>query len=956
MAKYNSQNLNQKKQSLTTRMKWGISLFVISFVLFLLVVINFIVPIHNFILGTFGLCVYPILIISMAVGVLLMLKKQYRIAKVYIATIITAFFLLVMFFQLVLTDLSVDFGEYISNCYYSRNTAGGVIIGILTYALNLGLGLWGVIILEVIALVICAAFIIDYFLKMKEYKEVSTRTLAFSQKESKKLKVKKAKEQAEEAVKEPEPKLVLDAYVEKKEQAKQALFSKTSYKNEDDMAIQIFGEEFVNNMKNQNSPKQKNEKKEFTLAELYEENKGKENMFITREAEAGKPSRFIHNEEKTAFQTTLDLDNLKSFENFRKREQEERRKASDNMILQNNFANQNANNFIRNENSQQNNNFSHQRSTNGQSSTNGINNGINASINNSNFNSQSQNNSVQNQSQQNNALNEENDVNDLNVLNLDDSEISEIIAPKEEVKKPEPINKPPRQEFNIPSSKPQHENKTEPPKRKLPKMPYIRPPIDLLTTKSTNYNDDNESYNTKALLLEETLDSFKIPAKVVAITRGPAVTRYELQMPSGIPVKKIVQHSEDIAMMMKNKSIRVETPIPGKSLVGVEVPNDTIATIGLKDIIDTEMFLNNKHALSFALGKDIVGDCKICNLEQMPHLLVAGSTGSGKSVCLNVILISLLYRLGPNDLKILLIDPKRVEFVSYNYLPHMLVPKAINDAQQALNALDWVIKEMTRRYDLFSQKHVRNFKEFNALPEVYKGEEDKLPYIVVVIDELADLMMLAGHELEEKIQRLTQLARAAGIHLIIATQRPSVNVITGVIKANLTSRIAFAVTDFASSKTILDQAGAEKLLGRGDMLYSPQDLPEPIRIQCPYVDSKEVLNITNFIRDNNPSDFDDNINEFIAKGDKNSSNNGSDSQDSSSWDPLLPVALLDFIQAGEGSASMIQRRHSVGYVRAGRIIDQMENAGFISPKDPAKQMRSVLITMEKYNEIFGEEE
>ncbi len=931
MAKYTSHNLSSNKR-LSTKTKWGISLFVVSFVLLFLVATNFIVPVHDFILGVFGLCIYPILLVLMGTGVLLMLKKEYYVEKIYLITIITLFFLLVCFFQLVLTNLSLNFSDYISACYSSKNTAGGVIIGLIVYGLNAGLGVWGTIVLEIICVIVCVALIIDHFLKMKEYKSISARTLSFptNEKEEGKsnIKIKKfVKEENIAKTKEEKPKITLDSYIDKKEEAKKSLLDKTSYKNEDDMAISIFGEEFVNSIKgNEKNTRSSEVKKEYTLSELYEEKKklNNEDMLFTRELTKG-PSRFIHNEEKPSLKHKFDFTNANSFENFKN----QRSETSSNIQDFKNFE-EPINDFKNPKRDFE------KRSLNNQASTH-----INENI-----------------TKDFEADFKPQNIIDINELDLDEKDdVSEIIAPKQPAANPIPIySSKPKPEIKPEQTRMSATENQKPKKRNKP-VPYVRPPIDLLTTKSTQFKENEEDFQTKAVTLEETLESFKIPAKVMGITRGPAVTRYELQMPVGIPVKRITQHTDDIAMMLESRgSVRIETPIPGRSLVGVEVPNEQIATIGLKDVLDTELFLNSKASLTFALGKDIAGECKVCNLETMPHLLVAGSTGSGKSVCLNVILISLLYKLGPNDLKLILVDPKRVEFVTYNYLPHMLIPKAINEAQQALNALDWAIKEMTRRYDIFSEKNVKNFKEYNALPEVYKGEEDKLPYIVIVIDELADLMMLAGHELEEKIQRLTQLARAAGIHLILATQRPSVNVITGVIKSNLPSRIAFAVTDFASSKTILDKGGAEKLLGRGDMLYAPQNLPEPIRIQCPYVDSKEVVNITNFIKEHNTTEFDDTISNYIKNGEKtNSPASGDTSSDSNGWDPLLPKALLDFIQAGEGSASMIQRRHSIGYVRAGRIIDQMENAGFISPKDPAKQMRSVLITIDKYNEIFGEE-
>ncbi len=868
MAKYTSRNLSEQK-GLTTRAKWGLSLLILSCITFLCVVTNFITPVRSFLLGTFGLCLYPILMVLIALGVFLMFKKQYYIAKVYLATIISLFFILVSFFQLVFTDLSMGFAEYIAYCYNIKVTAGGVIIGIITYGLYTGLGVWGTILLLSVVIVVCVAFIIDHFLKLQEYKELSARTLSYPPKKE------SADKSADKEIdKQPTPKITLDAYMEKQQEAKKSLLDKTSYKSEDNMAIKIFGQDFVDSIKTGTNTERTSSKKEYTLSELYEENKNKNNNFITRDKANARPTRFVHDEEKPILQTKFDFNNNNSFNNFKKAEEE---------------------NELKNINS--------------------------------NKNTESQ--------------DLEKVIEKVQDIDFNEKDISDIIAPKPIHSKPEQIKIP--------------EIQQEKKQKKHRPVAYIRPPVDLLVSKSTQIEEDEESYQLKAMTLEETLESFKIPAKVMGITRGPAVTRYELQMPAGIPVKRITQHSDDIAMGLESRGkIRIETPIPGRSLVGVEIPNDHVATIGLKDVLDTELFLNSKAPLTFALGKDISGESKICNLESMPHLLVAGSTGSGKSVCLNVILVSLLYKLGPNDLKILLIDPKRVEFVNYNYLPHMLTPKAINETQHALNALDWVIKEMERRYDLFSEKHVRNLKEYNSLPVVYRGEEDKLPYIVVVVDEMADLMMLAGRELEEKIQRLTQLARASGIHLIIATQRPSVNVITGVIKSNLTSRIAFAVTDFASSKTILDRGGADKLLGRGDMLYSPQNLPEPIRVQCPFVDGREVTNIVNFIKDHNSGEFDPEIEEFILQGNKvdGIEDNASDAK---GWDSLMARALLDFIQAGEGSASMIQRRHCVGYVRAGRILEQMQDAGFISGKDPSKQTRSVLITMQKYKEIFGDE-
>ncbi len=481
---------------------------------------------------------------------------------------------------------------------------------------------------------------------------------------------------------------------------------------------------------------------------------------------------------------------------------------------------------------------------------------------------------------------------------------------------------------------------------------YIKPPLDLLDTASVDLSTLNEDVVGKREKLENVLETFNIPAKVIGVVVGPAVTRYELEMPPGITVKKVTSHADDIALALASKGgIRIEAPIPGKSAVGIEVPNVKIATVGLKEVINSKEFYGSKSPLTFALGKDIAGAMRVCNLSKMPHLLVAGATNSGKSVCLNCILISLLYKTSPEDLRFILIDPKRVEFSMYNGLPHLMLPNVITEADKAINAFNWAINEMERRFGLFQETRTRNLEEYNNLPEVISGELKKLPMIIIMVDELADLIMCNKKEIEEKIMRLAQKARAAGIHLILATQRPSVDVITGTIKANFPSRIAFAVTSFPDSKTILDQGGAENFLGRGDMLYAPFDAAEPSRIQGAYVSGEEVYKVVEFVKENNPSEFDEEIETKILTSHK-AGINADDGEDSAGYDPLLPQALKMFIQNGQASISVIQRRFLVGYPRAARIVDQMEKANYISPQDGSKP-RSVYLTMEQFEQIFG---
>lgn len=493
------------------------------------------------------------------------------------------------------------------------------------------------------------------------------------------------------------------------------------------------------------------------------------------------------------------------------------------------------------------------------------------------------------------------------------------------------------------------------PKQEIP--PYVAPPVELLNFIENPSRITDEELQDNIDRLEQVLEDFKVPAKVNNVQVGPAVTRYELTMPRGISVNKIAQMADDIAMTLaSNGSIRVEAPIPGKNSVGIEVPNNQISSVSLRELVDSNEFRVRGNPLSFVLGKDINGDIIFCNLDKMPHLLVAGSTGSGKSVCLNTMLLSMCYKAGPQDLRLILIDPKMVEFSTYNGLPHLLIPEVITNKEMTINALDWAIKEMERRYALFAKNHVVNINEFNKSDAVKSKREDKLPFIVIVVDELADLMLEAKREIEDRIAKLAAKARAAGIHLVLATQRPSVDVITGTVKANLPSRIAFALTNYMDSKTVLDGGGAEKLLGKGDMLFKPQDKPEPRRVQGAFVSNAEISKVVDFIKQNNKPVYDDDTGKAIKNPYQEKEHNHDNvNMREQEFDPVLKEALRMFIQTKQASGSMISRRYSVGFNRAGRIMDQMERAGFIGPQEGSKP-RQVLITMEEYNAIFGEDE
>ncbi len=502
--------------------------------------------------------------------------------------------------------------------------------------------------------------------------------------------------------------------------------------------------------------------------------------------------------------------------------------------------------------------------------------------------------------------------------------------------------------------------KTQAEKVKVKRRPYVKPPIDLLDT-YTNDHIVEENNEEKAMRLEATLDSFRIPAKVCSVARGPSFTRFELTMPVGISVKKIDNLVPDMQMALACKgSIRTEIPIPGKNAFGVEIPNEQKETVGLKDIIDSYEFQNSKYKTAYGLGKDISNSPIIGNIEKMPHLLVAGTTGSGKSVCLNSLLISLLYKSGPEDLRLILIDPKRLEFSLYNGLPHLLVPNVITDKEKAMNAFDWLIDEMNRRINYFDslKAGIRNIEEYNSCARVKSGELEKMPIIVVVVDELNELMMQTRKEMESKIVRIAQLSRAVGIHLVLATQRPSTDVITGLVKSNLPSRIAFAVSSFNDSITILNQGGAESLLGYGDMLYSPVGTNKPQRIQGAFLKNSEVEKVVNFIKENNDCIFDEEVEDkmFNRGGDDGiaEAGGGSSGGGSNNVDPLMKDVLRFAIKSGNISTTKVQRFLRIGYPRAAKIIDDMEALNYISKKDD-KNNRIIFMSQQEFEEVFGED-
>lgn len=479
---------------------------------------------------------------------------------------------------------------------------------------------------------------------------------------------------------------------------------------------------------------------------------------------------------------------------------------------------------------------------------------------------------------------------------------------------------------------------------------YEYPPVELLSkgTKKA-IKGGAKALTDVATRLQKTLYSFGVQAKVENVSVGPAITRYELKPAEGVRVSKIANLADDIALNLAAETIRIEAPIPGKQAVGIEVPNTEKETVHFRDVVESDAFQDSKSKLSVALGKDVAGNMEIADIAKMPHALIAGATGSGKSVCINTIITSIIYKAKPSEVKFVMVDPKVVELSVYNGIPHLLIP-VVTDPKKAAGALAWAVQEMDNRYNVFAQKGVRDLKGYNALAEKEEGT-GTLPQIVIIIDELADLMMVAAKEVEDSICRLAQKARAAGMHLIIATQRPSVDVITGIIKANIPSRIAFAVSSQVDSRTILDQVGAEKLLGKGDMLFYPSGAPKPVRVQGAFVSDEEVEKIVSFVKSNGVATYNDDILDSIEnsnKTDKELADEAAAGEDDT--DPLLRDAIDVVVETGQASTSFIQRRFKVGYARAGRIIDQMEERGIISGYQGSKP-RQVLMTLERLQEL-----
>ncbi|MGM9603580.1 MAG: DNA translocase FtsK [Faecousia sp.] len=491
----------------------------------------------------------------------------------------------------------------------------------------------------------------------------------------------------------------------------------------------------------------------------------------------------------------------------------------------------------------------------------------------------------------------------------------------------------------------------------VPQAAYSFPPISLLKRPAGSSADGTDEMRENSRRLNETLASFHIDAHIINVTRGPSVTRYEVELDKGVRLNKLTNCADDIALSLGASGVRIAA-VPGKiSIVGIEVPNRAVTTVSLREVIDSPEFAKSKSKSSFAVGKDIGGSCIVGNIAKMPHMLIAGTTGSGKSVCMNSIIISLLYKSGPEDVKLIMVDPKMVELGIYNGIPHLLIP-VVTDPKKAAGSLQWAVTEMLRRYKLMSDVGVRDLESYNGIITQEENGQ-KLPQVVIIIDELADLMLVAAKEVEDSICRIAQMGRAAGMHLIIATQRPSADVITGLMKANIPSRIAFSVASAMESRIILDTQGAEKLVGKGDMLYAPIGIGKPLRVQGCFVTDAEVEAVASFVKDNYASDYNQQVLEEIekkaqqaGKGSKASAAEPEPSSEELEGDEMLPAAVDVILETGQASVSMLQRRLKLGYARAARIVDEMEEKGIVGPFQGSKP-RAILVTKEQWASMRG---
>ena len=1013
MATFQVSNKNKNKSNKNVKVITGWIMLACSTFIFLFAATNLLPFLKTFFMGVFGVFVYPLCVICMIISLALLNNKKYVMPKSYAIFLILSLYFLLSIIQLIILGKAdgLTYGQYVGLNYSKQMTAGGVLIGFIPSTLLYLMGPAATYIILSLALITCVAFFVQAYLSIKKTKEVEKPIkLQLREKDNinsiedrRDAKVFKneanliAKEQPQEEVKEKsEVQVMLEGYQaqeEKKERNARELLglvggnkqmvqgeeykphnmtlpeAKPEEKVPEGMSmreyllsppkvdLKKFREQqerhkpnrYANYVLNNNMPAQNSiETQSIAVnAQQVQENinqlKNEDEIVDSMQPEEQVPQQNVLPQIKPEEITNEAEDIIRAVVEQEKQEREQF--VEENQSVEEAFIEEiveeeqiadDYNDFIDFEDVEE-----KQPQQLPPSRDNFANNRDDFSRDlgrRDNFSRDSL--SSRDNLGQRDALGDRNaNFGRDNLANREDlgqrDRVFERPAYNDEMQR--------RRDFveTIPEKK----------EEKFVPYKYTRPSLDLITTTSDDPATFNGEMSQKTIALENALESFGIPAKVQTVVIGPTVTRYEIEMPEGISVKKILSLDADIAYALcANGQIRIEAPIPGRGIVGIEVPNAKVAKVSIKDVLNSKEFNLSPSPLTFALGKDITGNVKVCNLQKMPHLLVAGTTGSGKSVCLNSIIISLLYKSSPDDVKFIMIDPKQVELSMYEGLPHMIIPKVITDATKAVNALSWAVDEMERRFRLIAEAQIRNIEEYNKTEKVIQGKAKKMPYIVIIFDEFADFMAIAKNEIEDKIRRIAQKARAAGIHLILATQRPSTDVVTGTLKSNLPARIAFKVASRVDSEVIMGATGAEKLLGYGDMLYKPTDSGSQ-RIQGCFIDTAETKNIVNFIQQNNEETFDAEALEAINNPNKNKNNGGG--EDVNKVDTLLAQALKICIDNGVASTTMIQRKLSIGYPRAAKIIDQMEERGYISPADGAKQ-RAVYISIEEFYGIFGD--
>ena len=1004
---------SKRKKIKNKKLKFGIALIVIFSLIALNLIFNIFSPIRNVLLGSIGLLSFVLCACFIAIGVLNILDKSIKVKPTMVIVLCVWTILFITLLQ-VFTSPSVSdgFGEYIRMCYASKFTAGGALFGVLAYPFLDIMQVTGATIVLTSILLLLGVFIVDRFfirrdVQVEEHVEsiVSDDEPEFEEydmlDDAEDIEpydsVKKSDSDEDYIIKDED----VDSEIEKDSAIKILGLNKSDeVKGVDIVQNKTVGDKPPMFVHDEEEPKKEkividdSVSKKKVLSDRDKQNKeylksiagdfsvsrkrGIDNLkFDDKPIDYEKISR--GDAHKTLFENNNNLydENLTKRDYMNKKDDIANKiasidEASHDMSAQSRLFNNHSNYFNNSRNSENQNNYfaSNYNYTNNLNDNNANNNqntqtsGYFANSNNPNQNIEHQNNSNIsniNSSYASNSFNK-------NTSSADDSyqtvepNLNKNTTQKNWVDKnvlfdgKENVN---RVDSVVVGEQTQIDLNAIPkkPEQPKPRKKYVYTRPDLSVLKDYPVPDDNMTkaqIEERSHALEEVLNSFKIPAKVESYTIGPTFTRFEMKMPLGIPVLKVTKFERDITMILRTEGgIRMQIPIPGKNAFGVEIANSTRTIVGLKDILQSYNFEKSKSPLTFALGKDINGECVVTNIEKTLHSLVAGQSGSGKSICLNVLLLSMMYKSSPEDVRFVLIDPKCVEFTRYNHLPHMLVPNVITDPEKAVKALHWACIEMDRRFNKMSQVGARDVGEFNRTPEVMSGLQEKLPFIVIVVDELSDLLSQRKKEVEDEIRRLTAKSRAAGIFLILSTQRPSSDVVTGVIKANLGTRIAFSVASRTDSGVILDATGAETLLGKGDMLLLLNGSSELKRIQGALVTSEEIDAFINEIKEKNECIYDESIEqEMFADNDPGANFDVNKSEEA--FDPLMKDALRAVIKRGTASASMLQSYLGIGYPKANRLVNQMVSAGFISEPDN-KNKRVIFITEQEFEERFGED-